>query len=113
MHAAWRSILILLIGLAPQLGCHQLPKDTRVQDLRPIQQPDAKPQELTAADIGQSLAAQAKALEDAQKLAEAVAVYEKIRATDPAQGSFATRKLASLYLKYNELDRAEREFQLL
>lgn len=111
MRAAWRNLcLLLLVGLAPQLGCHQLPKDTRVQDLRPIQQPDATPQQLTAADVGESLAAQARALEDAQKLAEAVAVYEKMRQTDPVP---ATRKLASLYLKYNELDRAERELQLL
>lgn len=108
-------ILILLIGIWPQFGCLQLPVDKSVQDLRPIQQKTgaAPPQELTAADIGQSLITQAKALEDARNTAEAVAMYEKIRATDATQAVYATKKLALIYLRHNELDRAEQEYKLL
>jgi len=116
MRTTWRTvILFLLAGLWPQLGCHQLPANKSVQDLRPIQQKDgAVPkQELTAVEIGKSLAVQATALEDARKATEAIAMYEKIRATDAAQAPHATRKLAILYLRTNDLDRAEQEYQIL
>ena len=57
MHMSWRTYaMILLAGIWPNLGCHQVPGDKSVQDLRPIQQTagSAKKQELTAADIAQS-----------------------------------------------------------
>lgn len=116
MRMYWRVFTFaLLVGIWPQLGCHQLPTGQSVQDLRPIQvKEDAVvKQNLTAAEVGQSLLAKAKSLEDAQKFAEAVAMYEKIRATDPAQGWQATKKLGLLYLHHNELDRAEQEFEFL
>jgi tetratricopeptide (TPR) repeat protein len=85
-----------------------------VQDLRPVQQKEiasAKP--LTAPDVGQTLVAQAKALEDAKKPGEAVVMYEKIRASDSTQATFASKRIAFLRLCNNDLDRAEQEYQVL
>jgi Tfp pilus assembly protein PilF len=55
----------------------------------------------------------AQALEDARKPQEAAALYQQIRQTDSSQAWNASWKLAHLYLRYNELDRAEQEFQYL
>ena len=53
MRMSWRTfVLILLAAIWPQLGCHQVPADKSVQELRPIQQiGSAKKQDLTAAEI--------------------------------------------------------------
>ena len=116
MRKSWRSFfMIALIGLWPQIGCHQLPSGKSVQDLRPIQPNDmaVAKKGLSAEEVGQSLVVQAKAAEDARKTNEAVSMYERIRSTDPAQGVHATKKIALLHLRSNDLDRAEQEYQLL
>src|SRR5436305_2023172 len=108
----WRPFfLIALIGLWPQLGCQQLPTGDAVKDIRPIQQKpgEAPKQETTAANAGRPSMAQAKALEDARRISEALVMYETIRRSDNSQLLAATKKIAFLYLAYNELDRAEQE----
>ena len=114
MRKSWRALIVIaLAGLWPQVGCHQLPADKSVQDLKPIQKKESAAKPLTAAESGDALVAQAKALEDARKPGEAVALYEKIRVSDPAQAVYATRRIAFLYLCNNELDRAEQEYYAL
>ena len=55
MRKSWRIYaMILLFGVWPHLGCHQLPAYKSVPDLRPIQQkPSDAPKmpALTAADL--------------------------------------------------------------
>jgi tetratricopeptide (TPR) repeat protein len=112
----WRSFfLIALAGVWPQLGCQQLPADNSVKDIRPIQQKaaEAPKQETTAVNPAQPSMAQAKALEDAQKISDALVMYETIRRSDNTQMLAATKKIAFIYLRYNELDRAEQEYQFL
>ncbi len=107
--------LFVLIGFWPQLGCQQLPTDTSVKDIRPIQQKpaEAPKQETTAVEAKQPSMAQAKSLEDAQKISDALVMYETIRRSDNTQLLPATKKIAFIYLRYNELDRAEQEYQFL
>ena len=52
MRKSWRTIaMIVAFGVWPQVGCHQVPGDKSVQDLRPIQPIGKdKKQDLTAAD---------------------------------------------------------------
>ena len=116
MRGSLRLLLLgLLVGIWPQLGCVQLPTNKSVQDLRPIQPTAsiAPKQETVAANSGQAAFAQAEALERAGKAAEAAALYEKLREPGSPHAWQATKKLAQLYLRYNELDRAEEEFRLL
>jgi tetratricopeptide (TPR) repeat protein len=114
MRMSWRTyVLILLFGIWPHFGCHQVPGDKSVQDLRPIQQPDAaaKKQELTAADIAQSWIAKADKLEKDGKTSDAIVLCEKMREPGNPQALQATRKLALLYDRSHDLDRAEQEYQ--
>jgi tetratricopeptide (TPR) repeat protein len=114
MHMSWRTYaMILLIGIWPHLGCHQVPGDKSVQDLRPIQQTagSAKKQELTAADITQSWIAKADKLEKDGKTSEAIALCEKMREPGNPQALQATKKLALIYDRNHDLDRAEQEYQ--
>jgi tetratricopeptide (TPR) repeat protein len=114
MHMSWRTYaMILLIGIWPHLGCHQVPGDKSVQDLRPIQQTagKGKKQELTAADITQSWIAKAESLEKDGKTGEAIALCEKMREPGNPQALQATKKLALIYDRNHDLDRAEQEYQ--
>src|SRR5260370_11152169 len=114
MHMSWRTYaLILLVGIWPHLGCHQVPGDKSVQDLRPIQQTadKGKKQELTAADITQSWIAKAESLEKAGKTGEAIALCEKMREPGNPQALQATKKLALIYDRNHDLYRASQEYQ--
>ncbi len=115
MRMSWRTCaLFLLAGTWPQFGCHQLPAIQPVQELRPIQNADVgKKQELTAADITQAWIAKADQLDKAGKTADAIALCEKMREPGNPQAWQATKKLALLYTRGNDLDRAEQEFQRL
>jgi tetratricopeptide (TPR) repeat protein len=108
-------LIILLCGAWPQLGCHQLPGDKSVKDLTPIQQKGGtdKKQELTAADITQTWLAKADKLEKDGKSTEAIALCEKMREPGNPQAIQATRKIALLYDRLDNLDKAEREYQNL
>lgn len=114
MRMSWRScLLILLVGIGPHFGCHQLPGDKAVQDLRPIQQVagSAKKQDLSlnAAEITQAAwLTNVDALEKAGKAAEAIALCEKMRDTGDPQ---ATKKLARIYHRLDDRDRAEQEYE--
>jgi tetratricopeptide (TPR) repeat protein len=105
--------MMLLIGFWPHLGCHQVPGDKSVQDLRPIQQTaaSAKKQELTVADITQAWIAKADKLEKDGKTGEAIALCEKMREPGNPQALQATKKLALIYDRNHDLDRAEREYK--
>ena len=102
-------------GFWPQLGCQQFPADKTVQDVRPIQQKatDAPRPETAAVEAAQPSMARAQALEDAQKISDAMALYEQIRRSDTTQTLAATKKMAFIYLRNNQLDRAELEYQFL
>ena len=112
MRTSWRScLLILLAGTWPHFGCHQLPGDKAVQDLRPIQQVAgvAKKQDLTVTEIAQSAwLTNVDALEKEGKSAEAIALCEKMRESGNPQ---ATKKLARLYHRLDDRDRAEQEYE--
>jgi tetratricopeptide (TPR) repeat protein len=116
MHKTWRMYLIvMLLGACPQLGCHQLPGDKSVKDLTPIEQKAGtdKKQELTAAEITQTWVATADKLEKDGKSGEAIALCEKMREPGSPQATQATRKIALLYDRLNDLDKAEPEYQRL
>jgi len=116
MRRSWRTYASLLVlGVAPLSGCVQVPANKSVQDLRPVP-PGAAPapkQELTAADISKSLLQQADLLERTGKTSDAVAAYQKLRTTNGPDAPLATRRLAILYYRTGDMDRAEQEFQLL
>ena len=112
----WRTFfLIALVGVWPQLGCQQFPTEKSVQDARPIPQtaPVAPKQETTTVATEQPSMARAQTLEDAQKISDAMAMYEDIRRHDNTQMVPATKKMAFIYLRNNQLDRAELEYQFL
>ena len=114
MHMSWRTYaMILLAGIWPHLGCHQVPGDKSVQDLRPIQQTagSAKKQELTAADIAQSWISKVDRLEKDGKTGEAIALCENMREPGNPQALQATKRLALIYDRNHDLDRAEQEYQ--
>lgn len=113
MRRNWRLMITMILAcLWPQLGCHQLPANKSIQEgPPPIQknQQGAK-QQLTAEDVGQSLVEQARGLET-KKPGEAVAMYEKIRTSDPGNAAHATKRIAFLYMCSNEFDRAQQEYE--
>jgi tetratricopeptide (TPR) repeat protein len=116
MQRSWRTfVLLMLAGLWPQLGCVQVPANKSVQDLRPIAPvvAPAKSQELTATDISQSMMQQADLLEKTGKTSDAVAAYQRLRGADGPDAPQATKKLALLYYRSGDMDRAEQEFHLL
>lgn len=116
MHRSWQTIAALgLFGLGSLAGCHQLPSNKSVSDLKPIQQKaGASPrQELTAVDIVQTAIAKAEALEKAGKTDDAIAAYEKVRQPGSPHAMQASKKLAMLHLRDNRLDQAEEECQLV
>lgn len=116
MRKSWRMyLMILLFGAWPQLGCHQLPGDKSVKDLTPIQQKAGadKRQELTAADITQTWLAKAEQLEREGKSGEAIALCEKMREPGNPQALQASKKIALLYDRTHNLDKAEQEYRLL
>lgn len=106
---------ILTFGIMPLAGCVQMPTDKSVHDLRPVAPTaqSAKSQELSVADISKSWLQQADLDEKTGKTAEAIAVYQKMRTGDGPDAPLATRKLAILYYRTGDLDKAEKEFQLL
>jgi tetratricopeptide (TPR) repeat protein len=116
MRRSWRAFAAIgLFGLWPVVGCHQVPGDRSVHDLKPIQQKagSAPRQELTAIDIVQTAIAKAEALEKAGKTEEAIAAYEKMREPGSPNAMQASKKLATLHLRDNRLDQAEQECQLV
>jgi tetratricopeptide (TPR) repeat protein len=116
MRKSWRMyLMILLFGAWPQLGCHQLPGDKSVKDLTPIQQKSGadKRQELTAADITQTWLTKAEQLEKEGKSGEAIALCEKMREPGNPQALQATKRIALLYDRTHDLDKAEQEYQRL
>ena len=117
MRISWRTyLMILLFGLWPHLGCHQLPADKSVQDLRPIQQnagDSSKKQELTAADIMQDWLAKADKLEKEGKAGEAIALCERQRGPGNPQALQATRKIAAIRDRGDDLDGAEKEYRTI
>jgi tetratricopeptide (TPR) repeat protein len=106
---------LLVLGVAPLSGCVQVPTDKSVHDLRPIAPgaAAAPKQELTAVDISKSLLQQADLLEKTGKTSDALAAYQKMRTTNGPDAQLATRKLAILYYRTGDMDRAEQEFHLL
>jgi tetratricopeptide (TPR) repeat protein len=115
MRMTWRTIALGLgVGLWPVVGCHQIPGDKSVQELRPIQQTDAKKQNLTAAEITHTAwMVNVETLEKAGKLAEAIALCEKMRDPGNPNAAQATKKIALLAHRHGDLDRAEQEYKLL
>ena len=111
MRIAWRTfVLIILAALWPQLGCHHLPTGGAVKDPRPVTKDSSAKKDVAPAA---SPLARAKEMEDAQRYPEAITLYEKARMTEPGAGDVATRRLAVLHLRLNDLDRADQEYQLL
>ncbi|MBM3997313.1 MAG: tetratricopeptide repeat protein [Planctomycetes bacterium] len=117
MRMSWRPVAwILALGLWPQLGCHQVPGDKSVQELRPIQQTGnvAKKQDLSAADITQNAwLKNVELLEKERKTTEAIALCEKMRQTGGPQALQASKKLAFLHYQNDDLDKAEHEYKLI
>jgi tetratricopeptide (TPR) repeat protein len=116
MRRSWRTFAsMLVLGVAPLAGCVQVPADKSVHDLRPIQPgaAAAPKQELSAADISKSLLQQADLLDKTGKTSDAVAAYQKMRSTNGPDAELATRRLAILYFRTGDMDRAEQEFHLL
>src|SRR5258708_2762771 len=100
MRISWRTIaLFLVVGIWPQAGCHHVPGDKSVQDLRPIQQTSdsAKKQNLSAADITQiTWLKNVEALEKQHRVAEAIALCEQMRGPGSPYALQATKKIAFL-----------------
>jgi tetratricopeptide (TPR) repeat protein len=115
MRMSWRKYcLLVLVGIWPHLGCHQIPGDKSVQDLRPIQQkaPDQK-QEITVSEITQPWIAKADKLDKEGRTAEAVALCEKMREPGNPETVTATKKIALIYDRSHDLVSAEQEYQKL
>ncbi|MBI1830402.1 MAG: tetratricopeptide repeat protein [Planctomycetes bacterium] len=117
MRMSWRTVAwILALGLWPQLGCHQVPGDKSVQELRPIQQVGnvAKKQDLTAADITQGAwLKNVEKLEKERRTGEAILLCEKMREPGSPYALQASKKLAFLHYQNDDLDRAEHEYKLI
>ncbi len=116
MRMSWRIfVLCLLVGSWPSLGCVQMPGEKSVSKGRTFDpNPDpVKMQALTATDIAQTWLAQADKLQQDKKLHEAVALCEKMREPGNPQAVLATKKLALLYDRTQDLDRAEDEYKRL
>jgi tetratricopeptide (TPR) repeat protein len=116
MRKSWRTwAVIVLFGVWPHLGCHQLPANKSVQDLQPKKQTvESKKQELTTAEI--TLAAWlagVEALEKERKFDEAIARCEQMRAPGSPFVWQATKKLALIYERQGERDRAEHLYKAL
>jgi tetratricopeptide (TPR) repeat protein len=112
MRVSWRITLgILLVGVWPHLGCLHPQADQAVQDER------ANPKSTTAKKETPAAAptpvAQAAELERAGKYREAIAIYEKMRAPGSPDALLGTKLLAGLYLRHNDLERAEQEYRAL
>lgn len=116
MRMSWRIyVLFLLAGAWPNLGCVQMPGDKSVKEIQPVH-PNAggaKKLDLTAADITQTWQAQADKLQKENKLADAIALCEKMREPGNPQALVATKHLALLYDRTQDLDRAEDEYKRL
>jgi tetratricopeptide (TPR) repeat protein len=113
---SWQTFAAMgLVGFGSVVGCHQLPGDKSLQDLKPIQQKagTAPRQEITAADIVQTAIAEAEALERAGKTAAAIGAYEKLREPGGLHALQASKKLAALHLRDNRLDEAAQECEFV
>ena len=116
MRKLWRTYLMIMLFAAwPQLGCHHVPADQSVKDLTPIQQKAGadKRLELTVADITQTWLARAEQLEREGRTGEAIAICEKMREPGNPQALQATKRIALLYDRTHDLDKAEQEYQRL
>src|SRR5437667_8526281 len=82
MRKSWRTwAMIVLLGAWPHFGCHQLPGNKSVQEMRPAQPTpeSAKKLELTTADITQAAwLASVDALEKERKTNDVIAVCERM-----------------------------------
>jgi tetratricopeptide (TPR) repeat protein len=66
--------------------------------------------DLAPADSAKLCVATAEQLESANKLPDAIPLYEKARQLDPRTDARVTRSLANLYTRIGEFDRAKQEF---
>lgn len=73
--------------------------------------PEPKQQELSAKDSAKVCYSTAEALEQGGKDSEAVALYDKARQLDPQLNVQATRRLAVLYDRNGEFDKALAEYR--
>ena len=113
MRMSWRTTAwIVTLAFSPLAGCHQVPGDKSVQDLRPIQPVGKdKKQDLTSTEIMQTWSAKADKLQRDGQTDAALALCEKMREPGNPQAMQATRKIALIYDRSDDLDRAEQEYQ--
>lgn len=114
MRVSWRLTLgVLLVGLWPHLGCLHSQADKAVQDERSTAKSTTAKKEAPPATTAPTPVAQAAELERAGKYIEAIAIYEKMRTPGSPDALLATKLLAGLYLRHNDLARAEQEYRAL
>lgn len=115
MRMFWRApaVLILLV-VWPQLGCLQMSGKPGLRTPPPQDLPPARPkQELSPLEKSQSLLHEADSLEKTGRTKEAIVLYEKLRQSGGDFALVATKRLAFIYDRNNDLERAEQEYQLL
>jgi Tfp pilus assembly protein PilF len=113
-----RTALLLggLIALL-QAGCVNPGGPSRSSSSSPIPPLPESPRvekaagDLSPAETAKVCLATAEQLEAANKLADAIPLYEKARQLDPRSDAKITRSLANLYSKIGEFDRAKDEFE--
>jgi tetratricopeptide (TPR) repeat protein len=116
MRLCWgTNAAIVLFGLWPLAGCHQLPGGKSVQDQRLHEQKSGTaPPQLTAAEIFQSNMAQADQLRLQHNLPQAIALCEKLREQGGPYAWQASWKIAQMCENDIEnLDRAWDEYSRL
>jgi Tfp pilus assembly protein PilF len=116
MRVSWRMTLgILLVGVWPHLGCLHPQADQAVQDERakPKSTSTTAKKDAPTPQAALTPAGQAAELERGGKYREAIALYEKMRVPGSPDALLATKLLAGLYLRHNDLERAEQEYRAL
>ncbi|HZZ77103.1 MAG TPA: tetratricopeptide repeat protein [Gemmataceae bacterium] len=110
MRVSWRLTLgILLAGLWPHLGCMH---SHSAKDMQDQAKPITAKKEAPAPAPG-NRAARAAELERAGNLVKAVEIYEEMRQPGSPDALLATKLLAGLYMRHNDLERAEQEYRTL
>jgi len=114
-HVLKLSILPLALGLA---GCHSVGSQQTLVSPMPSLAPAAttsanagNPQDLSVNESAKVCFATAEALEQGGKDAEAIALYDKARTLDNRLAAKATRRLAVLFDRNGEFDKALSEYR--
>src|ERR1043165_1438152 len=116
MYTSWRSFAVITLAFVwPQFGCELLRFGKSTQEVRPVPEKPVTPpmQSISAAEQAQSLLRQADALEKIGQINEAIALYEQIRQAGADYGCQATKRLALLYDRTNQWQRAEQEYRIV